>query len=353
LNNILFFSRPLGDLSWIRIWHDNSGRDEMASWFLKYVIVHDLQTRDKFYFICERWLGVEYDDGLIDRLVPICLDKQKFDLKYFTLKHTKFNMSDSHMWYSIFTRPMKSTYTRTDRVTCAFVLLYITMLLSILYYGTVDNSLTKSTINLFGIGLSPEQVQVGVIINLFTIPPVLLVIELFRRSRKRFPRKILLKKAIDDHLELKSGSSRPQVESNDRRESRKLTRKEIERQHNLNKNVFKRIWIELVEFSLPWWFKIFAYALSWSIMFVCNIFILFKGLEYGNEQTASWLKSIIFSLITSVFITEPLKVNSMRITKFSILFLKTINFVSFFLLDIFDFVLFCFNLSRSRRRTRH
>ncbi len=56
--------KPLGKLIFIKIWHDNSGKNEMASWYLKHIIVHDLQTREKEYFICEKWLAVEKQDKI-------------------------------------------------------------------------------------------------------------------------------------------------------------------------------------------------------------------------------------------------------------------------------------------------
>ena len=57
----------------MRIWHDNSGRGAAASWFLKYVIVCDLQTMEKSYFICQQWLAVEKDDGVVgDRIFTDC-----------------------------------------------------------------------------------------------------------------------------------------------------------------------------------------------------------------------------------------------------------------------------------------
>jgi hypothetical protein len=47
------------------VWHDDSGEGSSASWFLKYVIVRDLQTMDKSYFICQQWLAANKDDGLV------------------------------------------------------------------------------------------------------------------------------------------------------------------------------------------------------------------------------------------------------------------------------------------------
>ena len=55
----------LGLLNCIRIWHDNSGPGSSASWFLKYIIVRDLQTMEKFHFIAQRWFAVEKEDGKV------------------------------------------------------------------------------------------------------------------------------------------------------------------------------------------------------------------------------------------------------------------------------------------------
>jgi hypothetical protein len=56
----------MGRLNYLRIWHDNSGDGAWASWFLKYLIVRDLQTMEKSYFINQKWLAVENDDGRVN-----------------------------------------------------------------------------------------------------------------------------------------------------------------------------------------------------------------------------------------------------------------------------------------------
>ncbi|CAF1681875.1 unnamed protein product, partial [Adineta ricciae] len=45
---VMAVPKSLGLLNYIRIWHDNSGENSSASWFLKYIIVRDLQTMEKF-----------------------------------------------------------------------------------------------------------------------------------------------------------------------------------------------------------------------------------------------------------------------------------------------------------------
>lgn len=59
--------RPLGDLQYMRIWHDSSGRGHYASWYITALVVRDIQTNERFEFLCNRWLAVEKDDGHVRR----------------------------------------------------------------------------------------------------------------------------------------------------------------------------------------------------------------------------------------------------------------------------------------------
>ncbi len=54
----------------MRVWHDNSGVGNRASWFLKYIVVRDLQTMEKSHFISQQWFAVEKDDGLVKLINP-------------------------------------------------------------------------------------------------------------------------------------------------------------------------------------------------------------------------------------------------------------------------------------------
>lgn len=51
----------LGSIQYIRIWHDNTG----GSLFLSRIMVIDLQTDERYYFICNRWLAVDEEDGQV------------------------------------------------------------------------------------------------------------------------------------------------------------------------------------------------------------------------------------------------------------------------------------------------
>ncbi len=53
----------MGDLNFLRIWHDNSGRGTRQGWFLNYFAVRDVQTGKFYEFVCNNWLAVERADG--------------------------------------------------------------------------------------------------------------------------------------------------------------------------------------------------------------------------------------------------------------------------------------------------
>ena len=155
----------MGPLKYIRVWHDNSGEGDNASWYLKHIIIKDLQTREKFYFICEQWLALEKGDGKIDRELFVACEPQKTELKYLVQKNAKHHIMETHLWLSIFNRPVYSSFTRLDRITCVFVFLYISMMLNLIYYGNYINSTLQlikfNTIDFGFFSISTEQVNIN------------------------------------------------------------------------------------------------------------------------------------------------------------------------------------------------
>jgi hypothetical protein len=121
------------------------------------VVIKDLQTNAKYYFINEKWLAIDKQDGQIERLIPACGNEQKKEFKYLLSSQTKQNLSDNHLWFSIFARPAYSSFSRLDRLTCCFVLLVMSMLLNILYYG-LDKSSQADGLRIGPFYLTPQQV---------------------------------------------------------------------------------------------------------------------------------------------------------------------------------------------------
>ena len=56
-------------MQYMRMWHDNSGKGKYQGWYCSYVIVSDLQTREKFVFLINKWFAVEEDDGQVGAMI--------------------------------------------------------------------------------------------------------------------------------------------------------------------------------------------------------------------------------------------------------------------------------------------
>jgi len=267
-------------LSALKIWHDNSGLNE-ASWYLKHIIVHDLQTRQKFYFLCEKWLALDKEDGQIERIIHTSHKPEKTSFKYLLSRETKMKLSDDHLWFSILARPVQSSFTRLDRLTCCFVLLSMSMLMNIMYYGIDNSSQSEDGLKIgpyFNLTLS--QLSIGIITNLIVFPPSLILVGLFRRIKRRNPRLEKLKKIL--------------------KESELSTEKDESKENQKKRSIF--------DYKFPWWFKIVVYCLSFLFAGVSLFFVIIKGIEFGDDKVQKWLTSLIVSFFSSILLTQPLKV---------------------------------------------
>ena len=70
----------------------------------------------------------------IERFLPVASDLEKEKFSHLFRREAYHNMSDGHLWFSIFSPIAVNHFTRVQRCTCCFVLLYTQMLLNILYY---------------------------------------------------------------------------------------------------------------------------------------------------------------------------------------------------------------------------
>ena len=101
------------------------------------------------------------------------LEKQEFS--YILSKQAYHSVSEGHLWFSIFSRPPSNKFTRVQRCTCCFVLLFTSMLLNILYYDQkTDSTSTSGSLSFGPLYITPEQVC----INNFEINKIIFLIKL-------------------------------------------------------------------------------------------------------------------------------------------------------------------------------
>ncbi|KAM7380789.1 hypothetical protein PAMP_004062 [Pampus punctatissimus] len=150
----------LGDLQGIRLWHNNSGRH--PAWYVSSVVVQDLQTEQKWYFLCNSWLAIDVGDCSLDKVCPVSTE---MDLKRFS-------------------RPPSSTFTCVQRVSCCFSLLLSTMLTSIMFYG-IPTDPSEQTMDLGHFEFTWQQFIIGVQSSLIMFPVNILIVSIFRNTRPR------------------------------------------------------------------------------------------------------------------------------------------------------------------------
>uniref|UniRef100_A0AAQ4Q994 Polycystic kidney disease 1 like 2a n=1 Tax=Gasterosteus aculeatus aculeatus TaxID=481459 RepID=A0AAQ4Q994_GASAC len=172
----------LGDLQSIRLWHDNSGAH--PAWYVNKVMVQDLESGQKWHFLCNSWLAVDVGECALDKVFPVAteMDLKRFSNLFF-MKTAK-DFRDGHIWFSVISRPPCSTFTRVQRVSCCFSLLLCTMLTSIMFWG-IPTDPSEQTMDLGHIEFTWQQVVIGVQSSIIMFPINLLIVSIFRNARPR------------------------------------------------------------------------------------------------------------------------------------------------------------------------
>ncbi|XP_070832678.1 polycystin-1-like protein 2 [Chaetodon trifascialis] len=201
----------LGDLQGIRLWHNNSGSH--PAWYVGNVMVQDLQTEQKWHFLCNSWLAIDIADCSLDKVFPVSSER---DLKRFSnlfFMKTSRDFSDGHLWYSVISRPPSSTFTCVQRISCCFSLLLCTMLTSIMFYG-IPADPSEQTMDLGHFEFTWQQFMIGVQSSLIMFPVNILIVSIFRNTRPQETSCCKRKKEKLDVLEQTSISQTPPTNVN-------------------------------------------------------------------------------------------------------------------------------------------
>ncbi|XP_041364430.1 uncharacterized protein LOC121379844 [Gigantopelta aegis] len=317
--------KPIGGLNYARIWHDNSGKGNMGSWFMKYMLVRDVQTNEKYIFIADKWFAVEEGDGQVDRVIPVAGKEQMTNFSYLFSQRSRKNLVDGHLWFSVLARPPQSRFTRLQRVSCCLCLLFTTMVANAMFYGIpTDSDGGQQTFTFGPFALSPTQIYIGVVCNLIVFPINFIVITLFRKSRARKLRPSRINEALKNIPLTKSKTSasmtdvqpevasifqisRPSTVTGDPKRPETATSRPGTSMSTAGglKSVTDK---KKKKCELPWWFRYVGWALLWLTTLVSGAFVIFYAIMFGDEKTKKWITSLLISFITSVFFTQPIKV---------------------------------------------
>lgn len=102
-------------------------------------------------FVVSRWLAVEKHDGQIDVSLSVANQLDLNNFSYVFASKTRHDLSDAHIWFSIYARPPRSSFTRCQRLSVAISLLLTEMTTSCMFYGAIptDNPTDENRISNF------------------------------------------------------------------------------------------------------------------------------------------------------------------------------------------------------------
>lgn len=360
----------LGELNLLKIWHNNSGSS--PSWYLKQVIVRDLSEDSVFVFMCNRWLAVEFDDGQVMRRLPSARQDDLKSFNHLFYNVTQKNITDNHLWFSVFAKPKLSNFTTVQRLSCCLALLYCTMLTNAMFYQLDEEESDPSiTFNLGPISFSARQVYIGVISGLIIFPVNLAIAGLFRnvspkiRKQKKGKQQSTNNRKTEKRAKAYKGDFKDIVEwyrSQDAEDNELRTENvavglppvetvNIEEKTaawlnrsldsfdsqsffaGLDQNELQEcdsnfevseqcsVQVQIDEKSgsgsgsvkrkkrkLPHWFVYVGWLALIAVTFVSAFFVTLYGFQFGKEKATQWLISLLISFVQDVFISQPIKV---------------------------------------------
>ena len=305
---LMSVAHPLGSLEYFRVWTDSSGLGEMSAWYIMSITVHDVQTGELTRFIADQWLAIDRGTFEDDITIPATMEDEKLETDFLLKAGRARVLTDDHVWWSIFTRPVRSRFSRKERVSVAFAFLFLSFLTNAMYYGSSAPRSTDGAI--FTLAILPIDVMdilIGLISNIIVFPPLILMVLAFKKS-KAFKKR---QNRVDRGMELAIEKERfkPPEDGGSIREET-----DFDARNN-------RGWPSFVR------------AIGWLLCLACigggGFLVLSYGLTFGNDLTYQWVTSMIVAFFSSMIITQPIKVCIFRLIEFSIYSTPTHVFLLF------------------------
>ncbi|XP_053318084.1 polycystin family receptor for egg jelly [Spea bombifrons] len=171
-NFLITTKQDLGDICYIRIWHNNSGNS--PGWYLSRVRIERLHTERVWYFMCRKWFDIEKGDGKIDRFFfQADLEKPLAKID-FLLINLSWKLYEEHSWLAVFAPALSDSVTRFQRLSCCFVILMSDLLVNMAFFGAEEDEAEGEDLQFI------QSLIIGIQSSLITIPVELFVQGLFK-----------------------------------------------------------------------------------------------------------------------------------------------------------------------------
>lgn len=305
VKNFIMREKNVDQFSHLHIWHDNKGGD----WNCDTIIIKNLETYEVHYFYVRDWLSVEHGNFMVDKTVPASDPDDSFDNFSDLFKATLWlKLIDDHLWLSVFLRGFKSNFNRTQRITCCFVLVFITFIANCMWFET-----GKQQAPILSIGpleMTSAQIWASIAAALVAVPPITVIILLFQRTTSeeddKFQQEVARRKT-NGFTRSKSGHSLTSLRSMNTVKSKKV-HPTNGRTDSLASNHFDDVAAKPDVWQFPRWTVYLWYLLSFVAMGVSAFFCILYSMEWGKAKSERWLTNAIMTFFLDILIMQPLKV---------------------------------------------
>ena len=305
---LLATKRSFGRISCLKIWHDNSG----GPLSLEAITLTDLQMESNKATIAFTFNDVLSENDTVDATLVPLTDQDLKSFRYNFVSRIGVDMTDGHPWLGVFSRLERSTFTRLQRLTVAYTVLFLTFITGMMVYGGGDPEVKTvevpnpndtlslqeyNTINqnvadtdqdvIFQIGqfkLTVNQVVKSLISTAIVLIPSVIITFLFKASKPKEGSNSLAK-LVAEYQEDQEILFDP-VDENDA-------------MHATHSSV---------NYRLPWWCLYIGYALSAVTMCASGAFIFMYGVQWGQQKTTDWMISSLLSFGSNAFLVYPLRI---------------------------------------------
>ncbi|XP_070804066.1 polycystin family receptor for egg jelly-like [Pituophis catenifer annectens] len=178
INTFLLTSKnDLGDIYCLQAWHDNAGSS--PNWYLSRVKVENMYTKQSWMFICRKWLALDKDNGLIERVFVVVQPLAPLNKMDFFLICFAKDFADNHLWFSLFAHVCTGSFNRLQRLSCCLATLFCILLINMMFFkADVDQQ------------MYPGQLQnlrfliIGIQSAFISVPLQMIITALFKYSQK-------------------------------------------------------------------------------------------------------------------------------------------------------------------------
>lgn len=270
------------------------------SWYLRSIFAIDLSNDREYNFVCDSWLAVESDDGQIEKTLKVANDK---DLKKFHLVFASTvskGLLDGHIWFSVFTRPKQSPFTRVRRLSACLALIFLVMLTNAMFFGAGDDPRSRIVVWLGNFKINFTGIIIGIQSSIIIIPPSIAIVEIFKRvgpKKEKAQRGNARNNSINEQLVV-IGDEDSTVDD----ESQSgVSQNEPNTHRPINKKKEKK------PFLLPNQCQYIAYFIVFGCVGSSSLICFFYSMMWGPRKSNEWLSSMFFGFFQSVLVIQPIK----------------------------------------------